>query len=120
MMNQAAKRQSRKAAMKRYEKTKPGFLMRLYCNMKGRVNGTQRHKFHLYAGCKILSKEEFYKWANDSEEFHKLFREWESVGYPMKLTPSVDRKDPFYGYELFNMEWVTHSINSSRANKGRR
>lgn len=120
MMSPGAKRKSKSLSNKKYEKTKNGFLVRLYCNMKGRVNGTQKHKFHLYAGCKILGKEKFYKWANESLEFHRLFKEWEDAGYPMKLTPSVDRKNPFYGYELFNMEWVTHSINSSRASINRR
>lgn len=32
----------------------------------------------------------------------------------MKLAPTVDRKDPSKGYEIENMEWVTHSENSSR------
>jgi hypothetical protein len=100
--------------VKKYEKTKNGFLMRMYRNMKSRVTGVQKDKFHLYACCSILPKEEFYSWAKDSELFHKLFKEYEDSGYERKLAPSVDRVDSFYGYELWNMEWVTHSENSRR------
>lgn len=98
----------------KYEKTKSGFLMRLYRNMKSRVSGVQRAKYHLYAFCSLLPKEEFYTWANSSKEFHQLFNEWELSGYNRKLTPSVDRVDSNRGYSLDNMEWVTHSENSRR------
>ncbi len=99
---------------KKYEKTKSGFLMRLYRNMQSRVTGVQRKKLHLYAFCSLLSREEFYKWANDSREFHLLFENWKLNEYKRTLTPSVDRVDSFLGYELSNMEWVTHSENSRR------
>ena len=99
---------------KKYEKTKNGFLMRLYRNMLSRVSGIQRAKYHLYAGCSLLPKDEFYQWANNSEIFHILFQVWEASGYERKLTPSVDRVDSFLGYEISNMEWVTHSENSRR------
>lgn len=98
----------------KYEKTMNGFLMRLYRNMKSRVTGVQRLKFHLYAGCELVSKEEFYSWAKESEEFLKLFSDWVMSNYDRKLTPSVDRVDSTYGYRLDNMEWVTHSENSRR------
>jgi len=104
-----------RAKDRRYEKTKKGFLMRLYRNMQSRVTGVQRAKWHLYAGIKLLPREMFYKWAENSIEFHRLFALWEVQGHPMKQTPSVDRVDSFYGYEIWNMEWVTHSENSRRA-----
>lgn len=97
-----------------YERTKKGFLMRLYRNMKSRVTGVQRQKFHLYAGCQLLPKEEFYRWALESPKFHQLFSDWELNSYDRKLTPSVDRVDSDIGYVLENMEWVTHSENSRR------
>ncbi len=88
--------------------------MRLYRNMLSRVTGVQRAKYHLYAGCSLLPKEEFYLWANTSDVFHELFKIWEDSGYDRKLTPSVDRVNSFYGYAIDNMEWVTHSENSRR------
>ena len=103
----------------KYEKTKKGFLVRLYRNMQSRVTGVQKAKHHLYAGVKLLPRAEFYKWSENNTIFHDLFNVWEAGGYDQKLTPSVDRLDPFYGYELWNMEWVTHSENSRRGSLGR-
>lgn len=99
---------------KKYEKTKKGFLVRLYRNMKSRVTGIQRAKFHLYAGCSLLDRDTFYLWAFSSDIFHKLFDSWEKSGYERKLAPSVDRIDSFQGYVIENMEWVTMSENSRR------
>lgn len=99
---------------KRYEKTKGGFLVRCYRNMKSRVSGIQKEKSHLYKGKELLDKEDFYTWAKSSEIFDILFKNWENSGYDRKLTPSVDRKDSNIGYAQNNMEWVTHSENSRR------
>jgi hypothetical protein len=88
--------------------------MRAYRNMQSRVTGVQKLKFHLYAGKSLLPRESFYDWAIASNSFHDLFATWEASGYPRKLTPSVNRKDSKRGYELDNMEWVTHSENSRK------
>ncbi len=88
--------------------------MRLYRNMQSRVTGVQKLKSHLYKGKSLLSREEFYKWAIASDEFWVLFWDWENDGYICTLTPSVDRLDSKKGYEIGNMEWVTHSENSRR------
>lgn len=98
----------------KYERTKHGKLMRIYRNMKSRIEGVQWMKAHLYAGKYLLPKYEFYGWALGSAEFHRLFREWEESGFDRKLAPSVDRKDSNQGYAVWNMEWVTHSENSRR------
>lgn len=103
----------------KYEKTKNGFLMRLYRNMESRVSGVQKEKFHLYKGKTLLSREEFYDWSINSSSFHSLFSDWEVSKYDRKLTPSVDRINPEQGYETSNMEWVTHSENSSRGSISR-
>lgn len=98
----------------KYERTKYGKLMRIYRNMKSRIEGVQWQKHHLYAGKYLLPKDEFYAWAVMSSDFHRLFREWEESGYERKLAPSVDRVDSSIGYRTWNMEWVTHSENSRR------
>ena len=108
------------AATKKYEKTKKGFLMRLYRNMQSRVDGVQKLKHHLYKGKYLLPREEFYEWALNDESFHKLFEEYESSGYERKLAPSVDRVDSSCGYSIDNMEFVTMSENSRRGNESRR
>ena len=102
------------ASTKKYEKTKKGFLMRLYRNMLSRVTGVHREKYHLYKGKGILHRQDFYQWALASGKFHALFNEWEISNYDRKLTPSVDRIDSSCGYTLDNIEWVTHSENSRR------
>lgn len=105
------------ADVKKYEKTKPGFLMRCYRNMKSRITGVQSKKAHLYAGKDILSKEEFYSWSESSQTFHDLFTSWENSGYERRLTPSVDRIDSRHGYLIENMEWVPFFVNCSRGGK---
>lgn len=98
----------------KYERTKHGKLMRIYRNMKSRIEGVQWQKAHLYAGKYLLPKDEFYLWAIASPDFHRLYAEWVESGYERKLAPSVDRKDSSVGYRPWNMEWVTHSENSRR------
>lgn len=107
------------AITKKYEKTHNGFLVRLYRNMKSRITGVQMAKFHLYEGKELLDKNDFYKWAKNSPKFYELFKEYEDSNYDRKLAPSVDRINSKLGYFIDNMEWVTHSENSRRANKKR-
>jgi hypothetical protein len=95
----------------KYEKTKKGFLMRLYRNMKSRITGVQSKKHHLYKGKSLLEKNDFYSWALKSKDFHELFDIWEKSKYEQTLTPSVDRILFNKGYELENMRWVTFSEN---------
>ena len=102
------------ASTRKYEKTKKGFLMRCYRNMKSRVTGVQKIKWHLYKGKPLLPKDEFYEWSLADPEFNRLFSEWEASGYERRLAPSTDRIDSSAGYFLGNMEWVTHSENSRR------
>lgn len=105
------------AVTKRYEKTKRGFLMRCYRNMKSRVCGVQKLKAHLYQGKSLLDRDKFYDWSFSDETFHILFDAWEKSNYDRKLTPSVNRIDSDKGYELLNIEWITHSENSSRTKR---
>lgn len=99
---------------KKYEKTEKGFLMRLYRNMESRIKGIQKEKFHLYEGKELLSREEFYGWALNNQEFKNLFENYKSNNYDRKLAPSVDRKNSEKGYTIDNMEFITMSENSRR------
>lgn len=110
----AARSADRNASTKKYEKTPKGFVMRLYRNMKSRVTGVQKQKAHLYLGKSLLSKEEFLDFVVASPEFWRLFTRYERSGYDRKLAPTVDRVNSAIGYEVGNMEWVTHSENSRR------
>ena len=107
------------AATKKYERTKKGKLMRTYRNMQSRVLGILKKKAHLYEGLSILPRRDFYDWAMSSSDFHKLFDEWVASGYKCGSSPSVDRIDISKGYTLDNMQWLSHSENSSRASRQR-
>lgn len=98
----------------KYEKTIKGFLMRKYRNMLSRVEGVQGHKAHLYKGKSILTKDEFYNWAASSFAFIELWNAYVDSNYDRKLCPTVDRINSQFGYDLENMEWITHSENSRR------
>lgn len=111
------RRRNQNSVTHKYEKTKKGFLMRCYRNMKSRVSGVQKLKAHLYQGKSLLNKEEFKNWSLNQESFHQLFLEWELSGYNRKLSPSVNRIDPKLGYELGNIEWITHSENSRKTSR---
>jgi hypothetical protein len=104
-------------ATKKYEKTKKGFLVRLYRNMQSRVTGVQKIKHHLYAGKDLLPRDEFYQWALSSDRFHELFESWELLNYERRFTPSVDRIDSRLGYSIGNIEWVEFKVNCSRSSK---
>lgn len=108
------------ADTRKYEHTKAGKLMRLYRNMKSRIEGVQKAKHHLYVGKYLMPKDEFYVWAIGNPEFHRLFAEWVAADYCRKLAPSVDRVDSKVGYRAWNMQWVTHSENSRRGAVGRK
>jgi hypothetical protein len=105
------------AATKKYEKTRKGKLMRTYRNMLSRITAVQAHKKHLYEGKELLDKAEFHQWAINHPEYNRLYDEWVASGYDRKLSPSVDRIDPDKGYELENMQWLTHSENSRRGGR---
>ena len=99
------------ASTKKYEKTKRGFLMRMYRNMESRVKGIQWRKKHLYDGKELMSREQFYEFANNNQDFHRLFEVWQSANYERRLAPSIDRINSQIGYTLDNIRFVTFSEN---------
>lgn len=102
---------------KKYEKTKKGFLVRVYRNMLSRVTGVTKNKNHLYLGKYILEKEVFYKFSLNDESFNILFELWGQNGHERRNTPSIDRIDSSRGYSIDNIQWITFSENCSRGAK---
>ena len=86
--------------------------MRMYRNMKSRVEGVQWRKAHLYEGLELMPKKEFYELALNDPYFNDLFEEYENSGYDRKLAPTPDRVDSGRGYTSDNIDFVTHSVNS--------
>jgi hypothetical protein len=115
----AYRRMNDNISTKKYEKTHKGFIMRMYRNMKSRITGVQKGKFHLYSGKELLSKDDFYTWAINNDSFYNLFDVYQKSGFDRKLAPSVDRIDSSLGYFIDNMEFVTHSVNSRRGSLNR-
>lgn len=115
----AYRKATKNASTNKYEKTIKGFLMRKYRNMLSRVSGVQSEKAHLYKGKSILNKDDFYSWAKSSFTFIELWNKYVDSCYDRKLCPTVDRIDSSLGYDIENMEWVTHSENSRRGSLNR-
>ena len=111
------RKKSKNLHTKSYEKTRKGFLMRVYRNMKSRIQGIQKKKRHLYEGKFLLSKKKFYLWAEYHPTFLFFFEQYKKSNFQRKLAPSVDRINSNKGYLLSNMEWVTHSENSRRGSR---
>lgn len=105
-------------ATKKYEKTPKGYVVRMYRNMKSRVEGIQKKSVHLYEGKEILDKQEFYDFMLNSATFHKLFKEYVDSGFDRKLAPTPDRIDSGKGYTKDNIQVVTLSENDSRVRVG--
>jgi hypothetical protein len=108
------------ASTKKYEKSINGFLVRSYRNMLNRVLGIYEPKAHIYKGKEILSKEEFYEFSRNDPQFLKLYKNWVNNNFDRRLSPSVNRINTAKGYTLDNIEWMTHSQNSSLASVSRR
>ena len=104
---------------KKYEKTPKGFLMRTYRNMKSRVLRIQPKGRELYLGKTIIDKNHFYEFSINDKSFNDLYFNWVNSGYERKLTPSIDRIDSKQGYELNNIQWITHSENSRKGSLNR-
>lgn len=101
-----------------YEKTTKGYLVRTYRNMYNRVNGLPKGKAHLYKGLPICDKQEFYEWSlREDSIFGLMLEEYKLSGYDMAFAPSIDRIVTADGYVLGNIQWLTHSNNSSKTNK---
>lgn len=103
-----------KKRRKQYIRTKAGFLKTTYNNMRTRVEGRCK-KAVSSVGVPIVSQTLFEHWALNNPDFHYLFKEWELSNYDSTLSPSVNRIDERFGYELWNMQFVTYSECAKRA-----
>lgn len=112
-------RNKNKHNKKRYDRkryrTKEGFLKNTYNSMQARVEGRQENALQ-YTGLPIVRKKEFLKWALSHSDFNYLFDRWVENNFNTVITPSIDRIHPEHGYDFINMQWVTKSENSTRAN----
>ncbi len=81
--------------------------------MKQRVLG-QDVKHPYYAGMGLCPRAAFYEWATADPAYARLFESWKRAGFPLALSPSIDRIDKARGYTLGNMQFITLSENSRK------
>lgn len=88
----------------KFRHTEKGLLTNLYQKLKSRniKNGYGELDFSL---------DDFKKWSDETENFHRLFRIWCFDDYNKKSKPSVDRINPKKGYTFENMQWLSWSEN---------
>jgi len=91
----------------KYESTVKGFLMRMYRNMKSRIDGVQKHNAHLYEGKCLMPKNVFYEWASAHPDFQELWKKYVESGYDRNLAPSPDRINTDDGYHTGNLRFIT-------------
>ncbi len=102
-----------------YNKSFKTHIGRLYSNLKRRTQGKGCKSPELYKGLAICTKEEFYTFAINSDEFTSLYNTWMENKFNIKYTPSVNRKDTTKGYEIDNIEFITFSENCKLAHINR-
>lgn len=54
---------------------------------------------------------DFQTWAMNNSEFLRLFNLWVADDYSKKSKPSIDRINPYKGYEFSNMQWLSWNEN---------
>ena len=67
----------------------------------------------------ICTREEFFEWCkhfDNLNEFIALFYDWAAEGFPLRLSPSVDRIDSTKGYTCDNLQWLSFEENCRKNN----
>lgn len=87
-----------------------------YAHMKARHDGRATHFSHC-EGKGLLSREDFFEWCKDLNNlavFLGIYFDWAQAGFPLGLSPSIDRIDPKQGYVIGNLQWLTFDQNSEK------
>lgn len=104
--------------LKEWSKTCTGCLSYIYSRMKRRVKSFKYHK-----GLSIISRKDFYAWAESRDDYKQLFQKWVLSNYDKRLSPSIDRIDSSKEYTVDNMNFLTTHENRldgcKAANKAR-
>jgi len=80
----------------------------------GIVKRTNYAKDPRHYGLSVCPKEEFLDFSKQDKNLLLLWNSWKSHNYDLKHCPSIDRIDPSIGYDIDNLQWVTHSHNSGK------
>ena len=84
-----------------------------YGRMRSRVKHEKR-----YQGLECMNRQEWDNFLSRTlTKRLQLWCAWATNGYPLKLSPSIDRINPLKGYLPDNVRWITHSQNSILGNR---
>lgn len=67
-----------------------------------------------------MSRDDFFAWCKEYDNlllFITLYMEWAEAGFPLWLSPSIDRIDPNLGYVAGNIQWLSFSDNCEKNHK---
>jgi len=64
-----------------------------------------------YYGMKFCTKDEFISKFENDKEFLKQFENWKKTGRNIINVPSIDRINNDKGYDIDNLQFITHSEN---------
>lgn len=96
-------------------KNEPNFFLRTrYTELKQRCINPNRITGKYYYGKKYCSLEEFLSTFLNDSSFLELFKNWQNSNWEYKLCPSIDRVNNSGNYTIDNLQFITHSQNSSK------
>lgn len=89
-----------------------------YAHMSARHDGRSTNSSQSQ-GKGICTREEFFEWCKSFEvlsDFMALYFDWAGEGFPLHLSPSVDRIDSTKGYVIGNLQWLSFEENCRKNN----
>lgn len=93
------------------------FLRTRYTELKQRCINPNKSYSKYYFGLEYCSLKEFLDKFKKDINFLKLFKQWQKTNFKYKLCPSIDRIDNSKGYLINNLQFITHSENSTKDQK---
>lgn len=101
---------SRGPYLRDWRKTPRGVLQQAWFNFLRKIKNPNRPCY----GVPCCTREEFYDWALDNNDFNMLYSNWTKSGYKGDLRPTVNRIVGPIGFVPTNLEWVTQSESRRR------
>lgn len=92
-------------------------MQKTYYNMKMRTLGKGLYESGA-KGKPILTFEEFWNFYQETKDIYEtMYKNWLDSGEDHCLSPSIDRIESDKGYEIGNLQWLTHAVNSAKGNR---